>query len=398
MKLYKILVISTDFDPLIGGTSRHTSCLCNSLSCNGLDVHLLTYGIDTNGYDRQQNYHIVRINSKNNFNYLYRHLFIPIKLAFSVSKHLKNNDYDLVHVCSGNYIPLPLRFTTVNIPVIWTIHNLPPAEMSTHIIRNCVLNSIFIAFIKPIFAISVVLSLKFGKFNHIISVSEFIQQKLLLKHVPAEKIDVVPNGVEKRISPREATPNFHKKWFTILVIARVVEHKGQLELVKAMPRILAHIPHARCIIAGEIISENYRDSIIEEMKSNSIEDNKIILTGKISDEDVKGYLSDCDIYVQPSYEEGFCIAIAEAMYGRVPVIGTETGAIPTFIGNDRGILLPTPNPDSIADAVIKYFDNPEIMMRYAENGRNYIQQNYDWDAIAKKTIVIYDKVITNRSK
>ena len=385
--LNKVLVISTDFYPLVGGTSRHTSCLCSALSHNKLNVHLMTYGADLEDYDAKQDYTVHRISSENDYSYFNRHLKMPIKLVFAVGKILKeDNSFDIVHVCNGNYIPLPMRFASIHKPVVWTIHNLPPAEMSTSLLRNPLANAVFIQLLKIFFVITVKLSLAFGKYDSVILVSSFIQQKLLSKGVPASKVTVVPNGVEKRDVGESKSES---PWFTILVVARVVEHKGQLELVRAMPKILKHIPNARCIIAGETVSQGYVDEIQKEMVSSSLTEEQVILTGKITDDTVNAYFAECDVYVQPSYEEGFCISIAEAMYSGLPVVGTKTGAIAEFIGENRGILLQNPNPEKIADAVIQYYEDPGMRKKYAKRGQEYIRENYDWDAIAKKTIEVY---------
>lgn len=389
-KCTKVLVVSTDFPPLIGGTSRHTSCLCSALANNDLDIHLLTYGADLENYDANQRYTIQRISSENNYGYFNRHLKMPIKLAFAIKKKLKERPFDIVHICNGNYIPLPLRFVSIHKPVVWTIHNLPPAEMSTSLLKNPIANSILLQLLNVFFAITVKLSLVFGKYEHIISVSSFIQQKLLTKGVSSSKVTVVHNGVEKRkVEKKEKNDT----WFTLLVVARVVEHKGQLEIVKALPKILQQIPNARCIIAGETVSQDYVNKIQEEMQKSSLSTNQVVLTGKVSDETINEYFSECDVYIQPSYEEGFCISIAEAMYSGLPVVGTKTGAIPDFIGENRGILLPTPNSEMIADAVISYYENPVMREEYADAGQKYIQETYDWEAIARKTIDVYQRCV-----
>ena len=121
-----------------------------------------------------------------------------------------------------------------------------------------------------------------------------------------------------------------------------------------------------------------------------------ILTGEASEAELEDYYAKCDLYVQPSYQEGFCIAIMEAMIRGKPAIGTAVGAIPELLSDGRGIVLSEPDVGLIADAVIQMYQDSEFRIGCARKGQEYILREYEWSRVAKETVDVYQKAISKK--
>ena len=76
-----------------------------------------------------------------------------------------------------------------------------------------------------------------------------------------------------------------------------------------------------------------------------------------------------DIFVLPSILEGFGIVLLEAMAAGIPVVATNVNGIKEVVINmHSGLLVPSKDPEAIADAVIRLIDNPELRKSLIQEG------------------------------
>ncbi|MBR1555447.1 MAG: glycosyltransferase, partial [Oscillospiraceae bacterium] len=107
-----------------------------------------------------------------------------------------------------------------------------------------------------------------------------------------------------------------------------------------------------------------------------------------SDADLKSAFSDCDIFILPSVEnsEAFGIVQQEAMTAGKPVINTSlpTGVPYVSLHEKTGLTVPPHDVQSLADAIQKLADSPELRRKYGENARKRALELYQCDAIMKE--------------
>ena len=114
--------------------------------------------------------------------------------------------------------------------------------------------------------------------------------------------------------------------------------------------------------------------------------------GQIENEKVPQYLAIGDCFVLPSLKEGFGIAILEAQAVGLPVIATNVGGIPDIIKDGKtGILVPARNPEAIAKAIFKIYSQLSFAQKLVQNAKANLE-NYNWDKIAQKVYLIYQKL------
>lgn len=150
-----------------------------------------------------------------------------------------------------------------------------------------------------------------------------------------------------------------KKWW-IATVGRLTEIKG----MDIVPEVALKLKKAGIDFAWSIIGKGYLTPYLKnKIKEYGLETN-LILEGE--KENPYPYYSGCDIYVQPSRTEGYCISLAEARMFYKPVVVTDfSGAREQLEDGDFGKIVPF-GVDSLAQGIIEVIENPELRAYYQD--------------------------------
>ena len=96
-----------------------------------------------------------------------------------------------------------------------------------------------------------------------------------------------------------------------------------------------------------------------------------------------------DVYILPSYTEGFPLGVLEAMSCGLPVIATDVGAISDMIGNEGGILIKPKSSKEIVDALEK-ISSQDIREKMSIFNINKVKNEYLINVVMNKFINIYE--------
>lgn len=174
----------------------------------------------------------------------------------------------------------------------------------------------------------------------------------------------------------------------LLTIARLVERKGHVTVIDALPRILERFPHCVYAIIG---TGKMRGAINARALLNGVAEHVVFL-GSVSDTKKTDWLSACDIFVMAPYEkpgdvEGFGIAYLEAALAEKPVVATRTGGVSeAVIDGETGILVEPQNSEQLADAVCRLLSDTSLAKRLSEVGRKRVETDFKWETQAQKLI------------
>lgn len=162
-------------------------------------------------------------------------------------------------------------------------------------------------------------------------------------------------------------------------VGRIVKDKGIEDLVEAWDLVSAKHPDAKLLLIGPL---EKRDSISPHILSNMQATKSVIFTGEV--QDTSQYYTLMDIFVLPSYREGFPTVILEASSMEIPVITTRsTGCIEAV--NEHTGAFTSHNPTDIADKINFYLNNATLRTEHGKNGRNFVTSNFDqvriWEII-----------------
>ena len=111
-------------------------------------------------------------------------------------------------------------------------------------------------------------------------------------------------------------------------------------------------------------------------------------------EDAMRIIKSSSAVVVPSRMESLPTTIKEAFYLNVPVVATNVGGIPELvIDNKTGLLVPSENPEKLADAVNELLSDTEKAKKLARNGNDFVKKNMTWDVILPKYIQFYKNLL-----
>lgn len=191
-----------------------------------------------------------------------------------------------------------------------------------------------------------------------------------------DNIRYLPNPLSKEImNIIEETSNIKRQPRSILFAARVFRQKGIYELVEACCKV----PNIKLKVVGNVETE-----VKNELKAITGNADWIQFTGPIPHNQVIIELLSCDIYILPTYNEGFPNAILECMACGTPTITTSVGAIPemmNFEGEPCGYEVRKQNVEDLVNAINKLLVDEELKLRYSELSKKRVSEMYSEDIV-----------------
>lgn len=228
--------------------------------------------------------------------------------------------------------------------------------------------------------------------QHIIATCTDESQELLALGAPAERISIVPCGVDLRRFRQRGRRRRRSSRPRLVAVARLVERKGLHDTVQA----LAGIPDAELVIAGGPPREQLEDSdeacrLLRTARAAGIS-NRVRLLGGIPQSEVAALLRASDVAVLVPWYEPFGIVPVEAMACGVPVVGSAVGGLLDTVQHGvTGLLVPPRHPDAVADAVRRLLTDARLRDRMGRAGAARARA-YDWRTIAASTLDVYGRV------
>lgn len=146
--------------------------------------------------------------------------------------------------------------------------------------------------------------------------------------------------------------------------------KGQEDLVRAAARVLAGAPSARFALAGGAIYpawRDYRENVLALIRALGLE-GRIVCPG--NREDLSSFLAALDVFVLPSWSEGFGRSALEAMAAGLPVVATAVGGVPEVVAEgETGILVSPRDPGALSAAVLRLVRDGNLRAKLGAAGR-----------------------------
>lgn len=199
--------------------------------------------------------------------------------------------------------------------------------------------------------------------------ADFERMGLLPIGVPV----VIVNGSGVDVQAYSLAP-FPAKPLRFLLIARLLGDKGIREYVSAAHEVRKLHPEIKFHLVGGL--DPNPDGISEGEVQLWHDEGSIVWHGALAD--VRPAIADAHVYVLPSYREGTPRTVLEAMAMGRPVITTDApGCRETVIDGDNGFLVPVKSIEALAEAMIKFINNPELISKMGQLSRQIAAEKYD---------------------
>jgi glycosyltransferase involved in cell wall biosynthesis len=174
---------------------------------------------------------------------------------------------------------------------------------------------------------------------------------------------------------------------------RLTRDKGLPELCRAFELILGAVPSARLLLVGWF--DAAEDALDPGLKERILRHPQIYCTGFVPD--TAPYYRAMDLFVLPTWREGFPNVVLEAAATGLPVVTTEsTGARDSVLPEITGLLIPPGHPDAIYEAVMKLIRDPERRGCMGRAARAWILEHYVESRVVGMTVDYYKSLLDAR--
>jgi glycosyltransferase involved in cell wall biosynthesis len=231
----------------------------------------------------------------------------------------------------------------------------------------------------------------------ILTPSEFSKTAIVRHYgIEEERVVVVPNAVSNWFRPLDRETSraaierrLGVKGPFVLTVGDLQPRKNHLGLLRAFEEVMRAHPKLkhRLLFVGK--DTWYTPKLRDAVKASSVAD-RVHFTGFVDDADLVTFYNACELFVYPSFYEGFGLPILEAMACGRAVACSNTTAMPE-VADSAGLLFDPANTQEIARAMCDILVDPELRARMERLGHQHAA-SFSWQRSAAQTLNVYYEV------
>ncbi|MEM7715385.1 MAG: glycosyltransferase [Cyanobacteria bacterium P01_A01_bin.68] len=222
-----------------------------------------------------------------------------------------------------------------------------------------------------------------------------------VKSLGFQNFIIAPNGIHRQEFETLASPELFYQDFPaiqnknlILFLGRIDPKKGLDLLAPAFAKVHKLFPKTHLIVAGPD-SIDFLPTVKDYFKQEGCLD-AVTFTGMLTGSIKHAALAAANLYVAPSYSEGFSMSVLEGMASGLPCVITTGCNFPEAAAAQAAYVVDI-DADAIADALFQCLSNPQQSKEMGKKARQFIFDNYTWEQAAKKLINSYTEIIDRKS-
>ncbi len=317
-----------------------------------------------------------------------RQVVIPFKNRFILRVYaqlmfpIKTRNFDIVHFAKN------LGVFGLNPPSVVTIYDL------TTLVHPELFPKFDVWYWKTIEKITL------HKAARVIAISEATAHDLEHYYaLPTKKIKIIYPSIDARFKPatsgeiNQAREKYH-------LLDSYVLHVGRIDLKKKLTLLVEAFAQAkttsrsnsmdRLVLVGEVYPKSQDDDLEPTIERLGLTKDVIFL-GRVPDADLPAIISGAKVAVSASIHEGFGLAAVEALACGTPLVAYKAGALQEAVG-DAALLIDSLDQDSLANALIKISDEPELRNELSQKGLLRAQM-YQSERNARQTLQLYEDIL-----
>jgi len=220
--------------------------------------------------------------------------------------------------------------------------------------------------------------------DHIFAISNETQNYLINHGFDASKITTIRNGVDHDfINSIQQTQKKYKACFC----GRLVKRKGVYDLLEIWKEVLSHFPDGILMIIGQ--GQEY-EGLKKAISINGLE-KKVLLAGYVPEDEKIALLKASEVFIFPSYEEAWGIALYEAMACGIPVLCYD---LPAYDIIKNGIIKSTlGNKELLASLIVKLLGDTKRKKDMANQALDEAKK-FDWKEIAQEELGLVRRALS----
>ena len=168
----------------------------------------------------------------------------------------------------------------------------------------------------------------------------------------------------------------------VVCVSRLVERKGQDQLIRALPELRRRVPDAALLVVG---GGPHRSALEALARRHGVAAH-VCFTGVVSEEELPAHFAAGDVFAMPCRErrrglevEAFGIVFIQSQAVGVPVVAGNIGGVPDAVGgDDTGLLVDGADLAAVTDAVAELLGDPDRARAMGEAGARRVADGFTW--------------------
>ncbi len=352
----KILFVSPEFYPFIGGAENLVLSFCKGLKKAGNEIVVFT------STKKAESFEGIKVYS---FPALFKYSNTPINFWGSLlNKVIEKEKPEIIFGSLATPLMVDSAARTAykkSIPFFLLYHNDYVKQGFTKILLD--------------FYQSLILKKTFALTTKIIATSDYYSKKSsVLKPFLNKTVSVSPFLDLSEFNPKNLKPKDNSKMILFIgALNKGQNYKGLDYLIKSVSILKEKFPLIQLTVIGTGNNLSYFKNLSKELNLKK----NIFFAGTVSQEKLLSFYSECSALVLPSVNnsEGFGLVLLEAMAFSKPVIGSKAGGIPAVIQhNFNGLLVEPKNEKKLAEAIQFIFENKNKAKEFGLNGLKKVKE------------------------
>ena len=305
-----------------------------------------------------------------------------IRAFLSLYKLFKEEDFTIIHTHSSKAGLLARLAAVLNKTpiVIHTIHGFAFNDFMNGLKKN------FFIYLEKLLA----------KWTDVlITVSNLNKKKIIDLNIAHEnKIKNIYSGIDLSLFTNKRNDEFRKELnlendhLLLGSVGRLSNQKDPITMIEAFGIISKPFPNAHLALVGD---GELKGKILEKIDQLKLND-RIHLTGNKNNP--WSVYHSMDLFIMSSIYEGLGRSITEALSCGVPVVCTDVEGVPEIVrDNITGILVRPKDSNKLADAIIRTLNDMETAKKMAEEGRRFVNDNFDVNKMVNDIDSLYNTLI-----
>jgi glycosyltransferase involved in cell wall biosynthesis len=308
-----------------------------------------------------------------------------LRLGFDLAMRVRQDRPDLLHVQYTAPLACP-------VPVVVSVHDVSFLEHPEYFTRD------------RAWQLQFTVRRTVKRAARILTGSEFSRSSILKVYgdLEEDKVVVVPNAAASEFRPvsRDSAAAAVRERLSIgapfvLSVGDLQPRKNQIGLIKAFARLVNAYPQLKqnLVLAGK--ETWFADQVHKAARDSGVSD-RIQFFGFVSDDDLLQLYNACDLFVFPSFYEGFGLPALEAMACGRAVACSHTSALPEVV-DGAAILFDPYAVDEIVRALADLLLDRELRARTERLGLQRAA-HFSWQKTAERTLEVFHDVLEQRAR
>jgi len=219
-----------------------------------------------------------------------------------------------------------------------------------------------------------------------LAISESTRDDLARRGVDPRRISVVRCGLTQADYSVNVPPE-DRRDPVIVFLGRLRRYKGAQYAIRALPRVLAQVPDAKLILAGD---GPYRSALESLSRSLGVAE-RVTFLGAVSQREKVAALNRAQVAVAPSPKEGWGLTVIEANACGVPVVASRSpGLIESVREGETGLLVPHGDDAALADGLIRLLTDRDLRLRQARAAVAWAG-TFDWETCYRESRAVMER-------